>query len=224
MPRRTPSERFIDFKVTGYDKLVLNNPKYKLAINNAAARAANMLRDRISKQGKDSNGQKLPQVAKRSGWYWTGVHDPRFRNRRGFFFNRPWERAPLRWVYWRGYRQLKGEMNKGRTWRGAGLTGQMWKNLEIQVKPGTRGEGSAVFRLHFAKSQRVGLHPKDTTKSGRRKAVSVRNRTKAQYLQYAKRSESGQPYHQTFVLMEPSRGEKAMILKTISQGIRFANR
>lgn len=217
------AERFMSFKVTGYNKLVLNNPKYKLAINTAAARQAAMIRDRFTKQGRDSNGNKLKKVAERTGWCWFGVQDPRFRGMRGFMFNRPWERAPLRWVYWRGYRRLKAQMSGGRTWRGAPLTGNMWNNLELQVRPGKKGEGSAVFRLHFAKGQRVGFVRGEFTKKNRRGTMYVRNRDKARMLQYDKRTKDGQPYNQAFVLMEPSKEEKAAVLQILGSGIKFAD-
>lgn len=206
------------------DKLVFADDKYRAVVTRAGTRIARMMRDRIDKQGKDHKGNKLPQVQARSGWYWTGVHDPRFRNKSGFAFNRPYSDAPLRLVYWRGYRALKREVSKGKTHRGASLTGKMWENMQVTFKAGRKGSGSVRFAVQFMKGQRVGLHPRDRTKTGKRKAVSVRNRVKAKMLQYKRRDSRGRPTGQQFVLMQPSDAEIGLMLQLIGTGIKFANR
>ena len=213
-----------EYTVRGFDKLVLANDKLKPAVTRAALRIANMVRDRVDKQGKDHKGQKLPQVTRRTGWYWTGAYDPRFYGKAEWDQFQPYKGGDVALVYWRGYRALKGKMNGGRTWRGASLTGEMWKNMDIQVRPGTMGFDSFVIDVKFRKSQRVGLHKTKKTKSGKAKVVSVRNRTKAEMLQYRRRTSRGKPYDQAFVLMQPSDGEVGIMLQLISAGIQFANR
>tara|TARA_Y100001937_G_scaffold38445_1_gene54666 strand:+ start:4474 stop:5148 length:675 start_codon:yes stop_codon:yes gene_type:complete len=212
------------FRVKGMDKLVFADAKYQAVVQRAGTRLAAMLRDRIDKQGKDHKGNKLPQVQPRSGWYWTGTHDPRFRGKSGFAFNTPYGGAPLRLVYWRGYRALKREVGKGKTHRGASLTGKMWQNMQVQFKAGRKGTGSVRFEVKFMKGQRVGYHPTKKTKTGRRQSVSVRNRVKAKMLQYNKRDGRGRPVGQAFVLMQPSDAEIGLMLQLISAGIRFANK
>lgn len=216
------------FRVKGLDQLVFSNDKYQATVVRAGKRLATMLRDRIDKQGKDHTGKKLPQVNRRSGWYWTGVYDPRFYGMPEFDTFVPYRGAERALVYWRGYKRLKAQMNGGRTWRGASLTGEMWKNFEIKFKAGRKGVGSVRFELHFTKGQRVGYHPTKKTKSGRPKSVYVRNRVKAQMLQYNHRFGDGEglrgkPYGQAFVLMQPTSGEIGLMLQLIGTGIRFAN-
>lgn len=212
-----------EFGIKGWDKLALADEAIKPAVSRAAVRLSLQIRDRIDKQGKDHKGNKLPSVQKRSGWYWTGVYDPRFRSKDGFSFNRPYKEAPLRLVYWRGYKALKSEMNGGRTWRGASLTGKMWQNMTVNVKAGARGADSIKLIIGFAKGERVGSVP-NKDKPGKKKSVYIRNRKKAEMLQYNKRSgRTGKPKGQAFVLMQPSDAEIGLMLQLMSAGIRFAN-
>ncbi len=217
-------ENAFSFRVKGLDKLVFSDDKYQATVVRAGTRLATMLRDRINKQGKDHKGNKLPQVQKRSGWYWTGVHDPRFRGMSGFAFNTPVGGGDTRLIYWRGYRALKRTVSKGKTHRGASLTGKMWENMAVDFKAGRKGTGSVRFSVSFMKGQRVGYHPTKKTKTGRRKSVYVRNRVKATMLQYNKRDGRGRPVGQAFVLMQPSDAEIGLMLQLLSAGIRFANR
>lgn len=214
-----------EFKMKGIDKLVFENDKYKRVVTRAGNKIAAMMRDRIDRQGRDHLNGKLPQVQPKAGWCWFSRADPRFTRVAKLRQLVPYSGAPKASVYVRGYRRLKGKMNKhGNTHRGASLTGHMWNNLEVQFKPGRKGTGSLLVRLYFAKGQRVGLDPKLKTKTGRAKKVSVRNRTKAKMLQYKHRNDSGKPAGREFVLMQPSDAEIGMLLQTVATGIRFANR
>ena len=165
------------------------------------------LRNRITRDGKDAHGRPLPELDG-DGRYFTSATDPRFDASDGM--EPRYQRGhtgggkPTLKVRRDGYRALKKDKS-GKTRRGQSLTGAMWKAVKIAI---TSKKDAQIVRLHFGGSQRVGKSSTETTKSGKPKTVSVRNRDKAVRLQYAQRDKQGNPKGpKQFTLMELSAKE-----------------
>jgi len=215
------------FTVRGIDKLKFADERLKPAVQRMGESMATMIHDRVAIQGRDATGRRLPPVANRTGWWWTGVTDPRFKTLKGeFIFQRPKgsQGAPTsatRYVFPRGYRALKQRLGQ-RTHRGAPLTGHMWKNMTVVFLRGKKG--GVKTRIYFAKSQKIGKSATERTATGRAKTVSVRNRTKAKMLQYKNRDGRGRPTNRVFTLMQPTALEIGLAKQILITNIRFRQR
>ena len=145
-------------------------PKNKEAMEKIGGIAAMLLHKRITREGVDGYGVKLPPL-KETGWFFTAPHDERFKGKlteigrnpkakkkRSFIdralglnkSRRPFQRAL---VFEKGYKALKRAMgSKGK--RGHSLTGAMWKNLFPVLKK--RDPWGWDIVMQFRKTQKVG--------------------------------------------------------------------
>lgn len=177
-------------------KLSFDWPGQQASLVALGEMAADMLESRINEGGVDANGKHLPNLSG-TGWFISDKSDPR-RLSTGENAE-PWNTRgstgePTQVVDRRGYAAAKVAKG-GKPWKGASLTGAMWKSLTIRQQ-GTAGK--IRLKLYFAGSQKTG-------------AGRFRNRDKARLLQYADRA-SGQGFEpagkRDFELMTFSQGEK----------------
>lgn len=185
-------------------KLAFDTPARESALRALGEYAADLIQDRIEKDGKDAAGRPLPQVGtgnrRKRGWFATSKSDPRKLLPEGEVRNAPGSSgAPTLVVDRDGYAAVKQRLGK-KTTKGASLTGAMWKGLTITNK---LQRGRMMLRLYFGGSQRVG-------------AARFKNRDKARLLQFGSRAE-GQGYEpagkKQFDLMAFSAREKKLLAK-----------
>lgn len=202
----------LDIKVKINKRVALDFPDAQAVIEEIGRYAAAALRRRVRDEGVAADGRALPEVQegrrKESQAFFVSADDPRYKKLAG--------RGGLKKVGGQlraaagGYRAFKQRLGLG-THRGSSLTGKMWAALTITGKGRLSGNAWLDVRLYFA----GGI----TTASG-----YVRNRTKAQLLQYATRTgatgakPTGQP---DFILMQLSARESAEIAKLAAKHMRI---
>ena len=148
------------------------------------SKAISLLHDRIALQGRDGAGKKLPPLAKRKkGTGYDLVYadsDPAGKVARSngtggrIKIEGVWK--TVRWSPAGGYPELK-KRRGARPVRDLTLTGALWESLTPQFKV---SKGGIDLRLYFARSSKV----EGGGTKGRR---SVRNRDKAEWVQFAGR-------------------------------------
>ncbi len=201
----------------GFDKLVLDDQRIKPAAILAGKRAAQMIRDRVSKEGKDAHGKRLPKVEPDKGWFYTSPKDHRFDRLRGDMIFSIRKGAQIRMVYGPGYEALKKKIG-GKTHVGAPLTGDMWKSLKVSFKAGP-GDGLTV-RVYFSGKSAVGTEDRDKNSKKKPKKIKLSNEVKARTLQFRKRGK-GSRSSRIFTIMELSDSEKGIIQGIIKSALKF---
>ncbi|MAG66645.1 MAG: hypothetical protein CMK74_12360 [Pseudomonadales bacterium] len=189
-------------------KWQFKGPSRSFLISRVATRAMKMIEQRVTRQGRDGDGVRIPPLA--HGGKFAIASDVRFS---GGTPGRV-EVSPDRWVdvfFYGDYGRAKRAAGARRK-RDGRFTGDMWNSLTAELHASKK---RAVLRLHFAGMGRK--YAQGFTKTGRVSRRGTRNRDKATYMQF---SGQGMQGRRLMTLMSLSGGEVGLLRDLVVRGIR----
>lgn len=189
-------------------------PNERKALETIGRIAAERLRIRVDRRGLQADGTPLPELPDKRGWWWTSPDDPRAAGEAlTVLQGAPGEQVRTSRT---NFRRLKLRVS-GKTRRGQSFTGEMWRRLNVAI---SQRKGVDRIVVEHAGTQRVGYQIDRNTK--KKRAVSVRNRTKAYRCQFPQRDADYRVAGpQLFDIMALSDEDTATLARAYLQRIRL---
>jgi hypothetical protein len=189
---------------------------------------------RIIQRNVDADGKRLPPLSGDSTYFAAGK-DKRFSNpesvrnintaKGGSAGDGKSQKTKL----YKGYASAK-QRSGALPQRDGRLTGSLWDSLTVlftKTKPTKKAPNGALrMKLLFSGSDKKQKYTVDgTTKSGKPRRKSLRQRVKAERLMFTERNPDGSPTgKQAFLLLEPSQYEMRVFITQMLEDIRVVNR